>query len=732
MTSISEIHRATVLEHVATTLYATGVRPTTSTILQQLTRYFRDNPPGRPLSTPRGTNAAQLRSDPQAMNQAMANIITNLSMLYRANASQGQEIMELNTLLKTYLDKLVVKRKKLFTQIDDYLLSLYNTDGYYYSISDSFADLAKVSLDMTNAFVDVATNKVTLPITKSLSADLTVNGFPRTTLNVYTTGAVSDITSLEASTDLKPVTYTTTGDMGNAFDGLTNTAWSIEIELEKKQELLAELTIRPDNSGRSIEVSRIEVDTFGVVPVQVYAETIGTDPEDVQVFGDSVVTTDTRAAFIDNVALAREVRLRFRKSDPDYTYTRSNKTYYKYIFGAKDIFITKSIYDNQAVFVSQPLSILEPFTSFIDAVSLHVEDSIPEGTFIDYFVAKDDPNAETAAELEWKQIVPVQNVGDDNKVVRFNSTTQLSNFIRVQPTDSEYQLILPNTTDPDRKLRNPSPSILSNGSVWRIAEIGDDFVPETMHLEEGFNTVRVLYKNYLQTNHDSLDNWTAAIKGEQTVSEAYIRIDDGRGFFSGIDIGQAYKSFYVETYIESDREWETLVRECVKTSDQSRVWDLKLFLNGEEIADLPAGTVTLPVTWKINKGLNHVALLVDVPAGTASVQHPEWGIFELMRDDSLYNYGVVRLNKWSYVDEFTLNEDTTTLAKPNESVKFSVVNGEIISRIKPTDNFRIRFAKNNEQAPDAIRLKAELSRSTQDPNVTPSIDLYRLRFQHGE
>lgn len=731
MPSISEIHRATVLEHVAKSLYATGTRPSTSTIIHHLSRYFRDNPPGTPLKPRQGTNAPHLRSDPRAANESMANVLANLSMLFQASQSQGAEIMDINTILRTYLDKLVVKRKKLTTQLDDYLLSLYNTDGYYYSISDGFSDLKKTDISKSNAYVDVTSGKVSLPITKSLSVDMSSSDIPRYEVKAYVTAAVDDITAVDSQTDLTSAQFTTISGLENAFDGMSNTVWAIELEREKKSEVLVDLTITLDTLARDLDVSRVEIDTYGIVPVQIYVEALN-DKGEVESFGESVITTDTRAAFIDNTKSISSLRIRFRKTEPDYTVTKNGKTRYKYLFGAKEIYVTKNIYDNAATFVSEPLSIDEPFTAFIDAVSLHVEDQIPEDTAIQYYVAKDDPEAETAEDFDWKPIVPVQEQTDENKIVRFNSSTLISNFIRHSPTDSEFQLIGPDTTNADLKKRNPSPSILTNGNVYRVAEVGDEFISETMTLEEGYNTVRILYKNYKKDNYLTLDNWQNAIKGTETVNEAYARIDNGQGYFSGLTVGESYKSYYIETYLESSEDRQTLVRECIKTSSSSRVWDVKIFLNGEEIADLPEGVDSLPVTWKINKGLNHIALLVDIPAGTDSIPRPDWGVFELMKDDYIYNYGTVRLNKWSYVDEFALNEDTTTIAKPNETVRFSVVNGEIVSRIKPTDNFRIRYAKSNQQAPDAVRVKAELSRGSEDPHVTPSIDLYRLRFSHGD
>lgn len=729
MTSISEVHREIILEFVVKSLYSTGVRPSSTKVMQHLSRYFAENPLGTPLAPVIGTNEANLRSDPNAANESAARLILNLIMLYETNKRQGGAIMDLNTLLKTYLDKLVVKRKTLTSRIDDYLLSLYNTDGYYYSVSNEFADLSGTDLYFSNAYIDVSSNKATLPIISSLEADVRTIG--DSAIKTYKTTTLSSITAPDSNTELTEVQFSTSGPIENAFDGLSNTAWVIEIEQEDKVELVADVRLTLDPSGRPVGVSRVEFDTFGVTPVQITAEYLEADSFTVSTFGRSVITTDSRAAFIHPSVDTTTIQLRLRKTEPDYTYVRNNKTYYKYLFGAKEIYVSKSIYDRSATFVSQPVVVNRDLGQFIDAVSIDATDEVPAGTSLEYYIAPNNTNAETVEDFTWSRIIPVTAIGDENKIVRFNATTLLSNMIRRSPSGSEYQMIENNNTDPDGKKRNPSPSILANGTVWRIADVGDDQIPETLKLEEGYNTVRVLYKGYRQDHYLTLDNWTNTIKTGQGVNTAYVGIDSGNDFFNGVKVAGSSKSLYVETFVYSTQDRQILVRDCIKTSDASRLWDMKVFLNGEEIADMPKGTHNLPVTWKINQGLNHVVALIDIPPGTSDILRPEWGAIDLMKDDALYNYGTVRLREWTYIDPMSLEEETTTQPLGASAAKYSIINGEIVSRVKPTDNFRLSYSKDNGQGPEAIRLKAELSRNSDDPSVSPSIDAYRVRFQFG-
>ncbi len=716
MTSVSKAHKEIILEHVARNLYSTGIRPNTSTILQYLSRYFGQNPPSAPLKSDAGTNGLNLKSDPEAVNGMMANAILNLTMLYRANFLQGEELMHLNTTLRTYLDKLMVKRTKLMNQLDDYLLSLYNTDGYFFSISDGFSDVDKVSLDLSSAFVDVAAGKVTLPITSALS----VNTIYRSAMS-YSIEAFIANPEGDEEDELSEVSFVTVGNLSNAFDGLSNTVWAIEIEREQKEEIVVNMGVSFSYNGTDSKISRIEFDPFGVQPVQMHVETIQ-NLESTN-FGQRVVTSDRRTAFIDEARFCSGVKFSLRKTEPDYTRTSGGKTYYKYIFGAKDISITKSIYDNEAVLVSQPLSIWDLSDAIIDAVSITTEDDTPPGTSIQYYVAKDSPGITAESQLDWKEINPVGSVSDENTVVNFNSTTITTNMMRLNPTGSELQLAVPTLNE----------ALLPVGSAYELSSVDfNDVIPETLSLDEGFNTARIYYKTGRENTYVSLDNWKTEVLDTSYGKIAYGRIDSGRGFFNGTIVGEANTSFYIETFLDSPMDTQTIVRELVKQTPSAAVWDVKVFLNGEEIANLPSGTVSVPVSWKFRRGLNHISLLVDIPRSNSTVRNPEWGSLDLMFDDVLFNYGVVRLNKWEYVDEHSLNVDDESQNDASVSPQFSLINNRLVSRKKPTDNFRIRYAKPNNRDPDAIRLKAVLTRNTEDVNVTPSIDIYRLRFQYGE
>jgi len=92
----------------------------------------------------------------------------------------------------------------------------------------------------------------------------------------------------------------------------------------------------------------------------------------------------------------------------------------------------------------------------------------------------------------------------------------------------------------------------------------------------------------------------------------------------------------------------------------------------------------------------------------------------------LQSYGVVRLDRWGYVDPFTMKYNETGQPKT-----FTIKDNMIISRRRPTTNFQIRYATETGNEPMAVRLRADLRRGRNNPNVTPQINSYSLRFTYG-
>jgi hypothetical protein len=719
MSGISEIQKRRVFEEITRLFFVSGENPRLIDIQTEISNYFSKNPVGLPLSLPLNFVGSGLRSDVDKFNEVLANMSMNMDVLYESAASQVDEVMLLTTLLRSQLERLGSRRKRLESQIDDYLFSLYNTDGYYYSASDTFADTTLVDLNLTSAFIDTVLGSVTLPTISSL------------TTRMSPTRIIG--TSITVTANSIPVTYTTNSPFSGALDNLTNTAWAIEISRPEPTEVICVVELTVGTVGDPSRISRIEFDPFGISPVQTSIEgIISTDSSsNVFDFGNKIQTSANKMAFVDSPRDLQKIRITLRKTQPDYNTNENNVIKYQYIFGAKDIAISQHVYDSESIFVSVPLSLPEDLSSdnVIDAVSLVVEDNIPADTKITYYVAADVSNENpTISDFSWRQIEPLSNNSNPaTPIVKFDGALNFTRFIRPVPGASDLQLTPIDRDNPDHSLINPSPYIVPGLDIYRIAGFEEEVLPSSLLLEEGINSTRILHVDFDEDAVDSLSFWTNYVNGTTEASQVYGSIDVGNEFFYGGDVGDSGRSVYIETYLDSITDQELILKEIHKLDPNSKQWDMRIYLNGREIGNLPVGTDKLVLPWKFQQGLNHVCVLINIPEATEEYPHPYIGTIDLMGDSDLFEFGSVKLGTWQYVDLFHLKYNEV-----GQPQTFTIYNNEIISRREPTTNFRLRYSKSTDGSPNAIRVRADLSRSALNQHVAPSIDACRLRFLYGE
>lgn len=755
MTSISSIQRRRLYEEVIRSLYASGEKPTLNEILTQVSKYFSKYPAGAPL---KGASSIipDRRTDVDRLNEAFLSLQHNSSVAYESAISQLRDIMMLTSLFQSEIERLKARRNVLNARLDDYLFSLFNSDGYFYSVSDSFANLDRADLTITSAVVDTSLFRVSIPARGDLSRPVPIN-------RINTSPQVSVLA------DGKPTRFRLLSPFTNAFDGLDNTIWAIEIETTSPVEVIACLSFDIGQVDTPIFLSSVEFDPWGVSPVQVMVRTQEPNrvliegiqstgqsrlveiPEDINQddmtlvgftgsdFDKRIRTSSNRLVFSDQLRRVSQLKFFLRKTTPDYTITTSSgNAIYRYIFGAKDILLSEQVYDQEATFVSQGLTLPpEVFGSdhVIDAVSLTVDETVPSGTSLQYYVASDVSGGSSIGDFDWKPITPANSVNKvANSIVRFDGAlTTMRSIVSTVSGASDLPLIPERDTtqgNPAPSELNPTSSIIDGIDIWRLARLDDEVIPSSLTLEEGINTTRVLHTPY---NEDSLslDYWIDYINGTSTASTGLVRIDEGNAFFDGSGIGEDYRSVYIETFLESNRDTDVVLKKISKIGGEARAWAVKAFLNGREIASMGLGVNDLVIPWRFVEGLNHIILLVQIPYSTGDYPYIYNGKISLMEDSDLEDFGTVKLATWKYVDFFQMQYNETgdpftfTIKEVRPGIK------EIISRRKPTDNFRLRYATALSTAPTGIRFRADLARSADNPNVTPSLNNYRIKFLYA-
>lgn len=758
--SISSIQRRRLFEEVTRVFYASGERPRLTDILSEVSRYFAKYPPGLPLRPTQGFAVDGQKTNLNLINEAFYGMQHNLSVAYESALEQTRDIMMITSVMQSNLERLRSRRSALVATIDDYLFTLFNSDGYYMSISDSFDDLNFTDLNLTSAFVDTTLGRVSLPANSTLSKPIAIN-------------EIGLAPSIKVLANGAPTNFRSTSPFLNAVDGLDNTIWAIEVETASPVEVICGLTMVIGSGTNPAYVSRIEFEPWGIQPVQTMIRTQDNNftatrqgketwnknptlveekifiPRDVgedmlfqlgflgSDFDTKITTSATKMIFNDRARQVSKVSFFLRKKVPDYTIkTSSGKTMFRYIFGAKDITLTRQVYDQEAVFVSAPLSLPSDLVKdhVIDAVSILANHSEPTSTSLTYWVAPDlGDGTHDIGDYEWKKITPLEKVDKSpDSVVKFNGAITSIRDINSNPSAGQLQLIETATAAGTPAVQlNPSPHIIKGTDVWRIAEFSDEILPSSTVLEEGINTTRVMHVTGSETVANDLSFWADYVSGVSTAEVVYTRIDKGTGFFDGSVIGEDNRFVYIETFLETEAASELLLRNLRKSDGNARNWDVELYLNGRRVGDLPVGTDFLAIPWKFVEGLNQVIMLITIPVATDDAPRVYDGKIILMENSSLYDFGTVKLATWTYVDFFHMqyNEVDTPFSFTIREVGTN--KKEIISRRKPTDNFRFKYAKATGNGPEAVRLKVDLKRSTGEPSVSPTLDLYRMRFLYA-
>lgn len=712
MSSIRKVQVERALSDIIRLLYSEGTKPTNNEIRRHLSEYFTKYPAGRPIPFDTTKMYAEgARTNVEAFNETMLAIMVNVDTLYKATMEQVEDVMKINTALRDKTQRLKDKRRRLATKIDDYLLSLYNTDGYYYSIADSFTTLDLVDLAFSSAHVDTAEGSVSLPIISRLSSRIPGNQLQADTAKATIGG--------------KAVPLRVITGFDYASDGNTNTVWACEVDTSQKTEVI--LTQEVFMYGK--DLSKIEVDPYGMTEAQwsvAYGVMNESGTIEYQSFGDRVLTTSDKFALRQDAKNVYSIRFTIRKTRPDYDKTASGTTGWRYIFGAKEIALSYQSYDTNASLVTFPLLITSDENAdqlVIDAVSLVADAAVPDSTSIKYFIAEDQPGADSLDDFKWLPIRPVDETSASG-VVRFDGAALSIKEIVDQPNANDLEKIVLDDSNTDPNARNPSYTIVNGDPIYRLAKFDEKPLLNSLRLEEGVNTTRIYHTDYADIAVNSLEWWTT----ERANSHVeYARIDTGNEFFYGGDIGESSRSVMIETYVDVLAEMEPVVAQMKKTDPNSKVWQVRAFLNGSELGFLDVGVDTLNVTWPFQKGLNHVVLLINIPAPSDSVPNPYVGTLELMIGSDLFDYGNVNLGVWNYIDFFDLEHN-----QRNDAATFTIHNNELISRRQPIGNMRVVYAKQTNKGPAAVRLRADLGRDDDASTISPSLRQYRLRFSYSD
>ena len=164
---IEDIQKRRFLNNLYKLAYAYGNRIDEETVKNEYAAYFRQNPPGAPMSLEPEILRAQNVINIDFINHMMAMSIFNMDILYDAVFESVEDLFSIVTSLNARIDSLRTRRASLENRIDDHIFAVTNSDGYFASITEQFTDMSAIDTNFSNAFFDQEARCVTLPVVSS-------------------------------------------------------------------------------------------------------------------------------------------------------------------------------------------------------------------------------------------------------------------------------------------------------------------------------------------------------------------------------------------------------------------------------------------------------------------------------------------------------------------------------------------------------------------------------------
>jgi hypothetical protein len=706
--NISTIQKARLLENLYKIFHTSGVIPNDQEIRKAFNDYFTVNKAGFPLRIDTDVLRSISVTDVDILNSIMANSVFNVDVIFDSIFQNNDQLMGIINALNKKMENLKKRRSELESKVDDLLFSNSNTDGFFYSISENFASLNNIDLNITDAYVNVDKKNVELSSLNSANYNnLTVNNIIASSANasVSANGSV-----LPINVDLSLFNY--------VFDGLTDTYWEYEYNSSLINSVSLSIRIPLNNS---LVISKVQGTVYTTSPVNIYVianYVDSTKQSEIRIINSREDYGTFLAAIpADNYS---SVDIIMSKVEPDYISSDSSSPY-KYKFGLRELMIGSKYYDKQGSIVSVPYSIpsSDNQSIFIDAVSLDVTDQVLTGTDIRYYVAENVENATAISDFNWIPISPKDSESAGyQSLVSFEASTRDNILIKENPLANDLQLIPVNSTSKNINEINPSSSIYANKNVYRVATLNKslDYINPSLYANvDSFKHYYYIMQDTTMTNYKNLDYWSTEILQNKANILSSILKEQLGSIYPGIT---SPSSGYMQTKVLSNSDQKVIFT----VSKINYNFNLAIYLNGQLIADLPNGTLSKSVEWEFKEGINNLIITYDKPYnGVAS--------FSLMEGTSISRYGSIFVDYFYYLSPFDFANKE--IDKENYFTVDTIYGiKQIFSSQKIDGVCRFGYTSKTSRSVDSIRFRADLTRF-ENPYSTPVLQSYRIKFKHS-
>lgn len=642
------------------------------------------------------------RSVPEDWNKTIDELDTDINVLYQENIDQIERINTDFDYFETEKRRLERNLAELEDKIEELLLLNNNADGYLYSAYEAFRNLNQVDIDNTSAWIDLSLHHVSLPHAKTGNVKIDLSGN-----EIYGEPLSSD--SIISITEMQP--------LSNMLDDALNTAWIQKIVTSKEVEVKYSIKIKLNGD----EVTRLIVNPH-ITDKTHFTINYTEDGLNWRELGNRVA----EEIFVYDFPRAwfKGLEIILTKATYDETATGPNgEQYYVYYFGISNVSLLKVGFENYAEFVSKELAIKDrqgnPVS--IDQVSVEVDDEVPSGTNINYYIALQKNSGETP---NWQPITPINYDSDV-----FPKVIDLKSMSSTHPIDNLLAVNTVQYYDGEKET--------FNGLKFYRFETGTA-IPQGAQIIFGPNTPR-LYKGIKQYRIESFINdpsdheqhipgiadWIdlpvdPITKQKGTIVTRYI--DSNRYIiFPSSDIQCNYR-ITTSIYMEDAKEPIASKIHAVSTLPDFKL-NIHILVNGMPITSTNYLTKDnyIDVSWPFTDGWNVITIFVYKPDNGQTTLH--LGI------DPLSLSKIVRVDQepMTYVPLFDYLYNT--FEKDTEKYTITPDNQILIGEYQKEQGARYSFYYNytiDQGYSNIVRFKAELS-SDSDPGVTPKLNYYKIR-----
>lgn len=639
-------------------------------------------------------------------NKVLEDLYTDLRDLYISAIDQHNASIKHFNKFEVEKEKLDYQLNVLENQLKELIL-LYSNDGYLNSVYDMFIDMNHIDTEKTTATVDVRMHEVKISDVKNSS---------KRVVPTLATGSFEVVESLRKISEVKAVS----GVPSDALNDLANQTWQALVTSSAKVDMAGYFRVAFSSPQL---INRITISMQSVKPCFVAVEFTGDNLNWFPLpYYEKRVQVENGYTFDFPYINMRQVRFQMIKGEPDtetleHDVDKGDIVKYSYLFGIKNISFFTNTYANQATLVSKVHEVEVGDANFtIDKVSLTVDEELPNGTDIKYYVAL--PVA--TGEPEWKAISPVNRANPQYE--------QIIDYKNISASTPTRFMINPSISIGEYEVE----SLYANGiKFYKIGEIaGRQIIDGTDKLYVGKDTWGMKYYTYQHPDHTThlpdISDWDLN-NPKGTISMNYVKIVDGKpGLLLNKSTSTSAMNYMFTLGVFSNKAKD------VVTAIPAGTDPIAIYMNGERIFQgIPDANSR--VTYVFNNGWNEIVVLVynRQTQGT-----PNGATIDINIDPRKYGSSVYsRAKPMKRVPLFDLRYNTNNTYGSTDSgyEKYAVMYGNgktsvILNHAIPGLAYEYYYNYIDGTVQDKILLKADLFRDDSITELSPKLKNYRLRF----